>query len=156
MKPPFTTIEPLETRIAPAAVLTLTDVDGDIVTITSSKGTNVEPDFVVSRTPAGTVGGVNIGTINLSNLSVFEGTNLSVLAKRGPLGGDGLVNVASIDAADDLGDGLDTALNLGAIVIDGNLLGFNAGKGQPGSLVKSLTVQSTSGDLAWDVRASMR
>jgi hypothetical protein len=32
-------IEPLETRIAPAAVLTFTDVDGDIVTITSSKGT---------------------------------------------------------------------------------------------------------------------
>ena len=41
-------IEPLEARIAPAGVFTYIDVDGDLVTIKTSKGTNTQlADIVV-------------------------------------------------------------------------------------------------------------
>ena len=38
----FSAIEVLEARIAPAAVFHFTDGDGDLVTITSSKGSNFD------------------------------------------------------------------------------------------------------------------
>jgi hypothetical protein len=148
-------IEPLEARIAPAAILTLTDIDGDIVTITTSKGTDAQLDLAVSRSPAGIVGGVKINGIDLSSTAAFDGTDLRVIAKRSSLGGDGRVNIGSIDADDDLVTPLDTALNLGRIVIDGNLVDFDAGKGTPGSSVKSLKVQSTSGSAEWNIRADL-
>ena len=46
------TIEVIEARIAPAAVFTLTDVDGDRVTIATSKGTNADWRRRASSPPA--------------------------------------------------------------------------------------------------------
>jgi hypothetical protein len=148
-------IEPLEARIAPAAVLTLMDIDGDIVTITSSKGTDAQLDAAVQRVATGTLGGVEIVSITLDQNPVFEGTDLSVIAKRGPNGGDGLVNVGRIDAADDPLDDFDAGRNLGKIVVDGNLKDFDAGTGAVGSQIKSLHVHSTSGNAIWKVGASI-
>lgn len=138
--PPF--IEPLEARIAPAAVLTLTDVDGDLVTIKTSKGTNADLAAVVTTSmPAGSVpGGVAIDTINLAANAIFDGTNLSVTAKPGPLGGDGLVNVASITAL---------GLDLGTVKIGGDLQNLDAGKNSVASRIKTIDVQSTSGIGVW-------
>jgi hypothetical protein len=148
-------IEALEARIAPAAVLTLTDFDGDIVTITTSKGTSAQLDAVVFRGPVGNVGGVQISTIDFSKNSVFDGTDLSITAKRGAKGGDGLVNIGRIDAADDFADVLDASLNLGTVSIDGNLSDFDAGKGTAESRVKSLQVHSASGSTVWNVNADV-
>ena len=44
-----TPIEPLEPRIAPAAVLMITDFDGDTVAIKTSKGTVAQLTAAVKR-----------------------------------------------------------------------------------------------------------
>ena len=47
-KPDRSLIETLESRIAPAGVFTYIDVDGDIVTVKTSKGTNQDlADIIV-------------------------------------------------------------------------------------------------------------
>ncbi|HEX8310876.1 MAG TPA: hypothetical protein VF614_06145 [Chthoniobacteraceae bacterium] len=151
----YSIIETLEARIAPAAVLTLTDVDGDIVTITSSKGTDAQLDKAVQRLDKGSVGGVEIVSIALDKDGIFEGTDLSIVAKRGPSGGDGLVNVGRIDAANDFLDDFDAGRNLGRIFVDGNLKDFDAGTGAADSKVESLSVHSTSGTAVWNVNANI-
>jgi hypothetical protein len=151
----YSIIEPLEARIAPAAVLTLMDVDGDIVTITSSKGTDAQLDKAVQRMDAGSLGGVEIVSIALDKDAIFEGTDLSIVAERGPSGGNGLVNVGRIDAANDVLDDFDAGRNLGRIFVDGNLKDFDAGTGAADSRVESLRVHSTSGNAIWNVNASI-
>jgi hypothetical protein len=91
-------IELLEARIAPAAVFTYTDVDGDDVTIKTSKGTNADLVAILTRVPTGL--GEELQRIDFSaapldgaGKSVFHGTNLSITAKRTSAGGDGRVNV---------------------------------------------------------------
>src|SRR4051812_14417940 len=90
----YSSLEALEPRIAPAAILTFLDVDGDTITIKTSKGTNADlaaVGLVQTSTPAGAVpGGVQIDKINLSDNAVFDGTDLTVTARRG-VSGDGLV-----------------------------------------------------------------
>src|SRR5262245_1098778 len=110
----FSAVELLEPRIAPAAVLTFTDVDGDLAKIISSKGSKADLEAAMTTTPSGM--GLRIDVINLSKDSVFNGTSLKVLATT-PAGGmgDGLVNVDRIDAADDAGDAMDQGLNLGTV-----------------------------------------
>lgn len=44
----YSIIEGLETRIAPAAIFTFTDADGDLVTVETSKGTNTELNAAIS------------------------------------------------------------------------------------------------------------
>jgi hypothetical protein len=46
----YTSVEPLETRIAPAAIFTFIDVDGDAVTVKTSKGTNADLAAVITTT----------------------------------------------------------------------------------------------------------
>ena len=89
-------IEPLEPRIAPAAVFTFTDVDGDIVTVKTSKGTNADLAAVLTFSDPAAANPRQLQTINLSSSAGFAGTDLSVTAKRGPTGGDGRVNVGYI------------------------------------------------------------
>ena len=48
-----TAIEPLEARIAPAATFTFADVDGDFVTIKTSKGTDGELNAILTLAPEG-------------------------------------------------------------------------------------------------------
>jgi hypothetical protein len=140
------TIEPLEIRIAPAAVMAFIDVDGDQITIRTSKGTTPELENIVVRGMAGA--GFKLLEIDFSRAEagVFDGTTLTVIAKRTANSvGDGRVNVGYIDAAASNGAGVDdgAALNLGAIVIDGDLGQIDAGTGSTTiPAVKSLAAAS--------------
>ncbi len=133
-------IELLETRIAPAAVFTFTDTDGDRVTITTSKGTNADllAPNVLGFSNAADVPR-QLQSIDLSRNAVFAGTNLSVIATRVGPGGDGLTAVGFIDAST-VGGG--TALDLGAVTIDGDLGRILAGTAAGVTSVKALTVAS--------------
>ena len=132
-------IEPLESRIAPAAVFTFTDVDGDRVTIATSKGTNAQLAAILTHPAVGL--GEELQRIDFSlDAATFAGTNLTVTATRTALGGDGLANVGFIDAG--AGDG-GAALDLGLVVIRGDLGRIDAGDAALGTAaVKGLTVQS--------------
>jgi hypothetical protein len=119
-------MELLETRIAPASV-TLTDVDGDKVVITVSKG---------SLELGGNITVVNGNQITLIDLSdsAFANANLKIVATPGPDSGDGLVNIGQINGGTN---------DLGKVSVDGDLGRIVCGDGLPGSpALKSLTVQS--------------
>ena len=130
-------VETLEARIAPAAVFTLTDVDGDAVTVKTSKGTNAQLVSVFTTQAVGM--GVAIREIDFSPLwTVFDGTDLSVVVTKKSATGDGLVNVRYIDAT----GGMDGAsLNLGHVVIDGDVETMDAGRND-GLAVESLKTAS--------------
>lgn len=103
-------IEPLEPRIAPASIFTYTDVDGDLVTVTISKGTTGDANFVrVGAGPFET--SQQLQTIDLLGHHVFDGANITVAATPqdlngdGVMHGDGLANVGFIDASG--GGGID-------------------------------------------------
>ena len=132
-------IEPLESRIAPAAVFKFTDVDGDAVTIATSKGVNADLAAIVTVVDEGL--GKELQRIDFSlSAAVFAGTNLTVTAKRTAAGGDGLANVGFIDASATDGG---TALDLGTITIRGDLGRIEAGDASTGTpAVKGLNVQS--------------
>jgi hypothetical protein len=118
-------IEPLEVRVAPAS-LTLTDVDGDKVVITVSKG-SLEAGGNV------TVIGNQITLIDLSD-TAFANANLKIVATRGEDSGDGFVNIGQITGG---------THDLGKVNVDGDLGRITCGDGLPGSpALKSLTVQS--------------
>ena len=119
-------LELLESRIAPAGTMTYIDVDGDVVTIKSSKGTSDELEAAVNPFLALEGLGSRLQAINLSANTVFAGTNLTITAKRGTDGGDGLVNVGFIDATGTNGG---TSLDLGTVTVRGNVDAIDAGDG---------------------------
>ncbi|MEQ1858966.1 MAG: hypothetical protein ABMA13_03425 [Chthoniobacteraceae bacterium] len=132
--PPFTRIEPLEARIAPATlvgtkVVTYTDVDGDAVTIKTTAGAFdliTQFDFVLAGA------GEQLQGINLGADATFAGASITITAKAVP-GGDGFVNVGAIRAL----------VDLGKVTVNGDLGVIEAGDGgatQPA--LKALTVQS--------------
>ena len=135
-------IEPLEARIAPAAVFTYTDVDGDKVTVTTSKGTSADLSAIITPHLVGSGIGMQLQEIDFSsNAMVFAGTILTVTAKPTTLGGDGFVNIGYLDASSSDGDGAD--LNLGNVTIHGDLGRVRAGLNSGTKLgLQSLTVQS--------------
>jgi len=127
MKPYISSIEPLEARIAPAAIIvSYTDVDGDIVNIKDSSGHLTSADLTF-------VGGGTSGQLADLNLStgVFTGASITFSVVHKP-GGDGLANVGYIDAGTN---------NLGAVIVKGDLGRITAGSGI-GTAVKSLAVNS--------------
>ncbi|MES2572752.1 MAG: integrin alpha, partial [Verrucomicrobiota bacterium] len=98
------------TLVSPS-VATFTDVDGDLVTIKVNKGTLGLADFVV--VPRGSVGGLQLLAVNFSDDGAeFQDANLTISAVRGPLGGDGGVNVGLIQA---------TGVDLGKVGVEGDL-----------------------------------
>ncbi len=109
---------------------------------------------MVTTAPEGV--GSKILLIDLSENPVFNNTSLKVLATK-PAGGagDGLVNVDRIDAGDDGQDATDFGLNLGTVVVDGELRDFDAGKNTPASKVGAIKVQSTAGARVWLLNASV-
>lgn len=134
-------IEPLETRIAPAAVFTFTDTDGDKVTVKTSKGTDADlaaANVLVFNTIADVPR--QLQKIDLSLNPVFAGTDLTVTATRVGPGGDGVTAVGFIDASSAVGGG--TARDLGKVTIDGDLGRILAGAAVAGTAVKSLDVRS--------------
>jgi hypothetical protein len=139
-------IERLESRDVPAS-MSIVDVDGDLVTVKTSKGTDAQLTAVVTLAASGVPGGKAINGINLGSNAVFDGTDLAVTAKPGPLGGDGLVNVFGINA---------TNLDLGTVTIDGGLTGYvTVGKNTPISKVKAINVRSAFGTDVWTIDASV-
>jgi hypothetical protein len=116
--------EALESRIAPAAVIptvspdgrkaTWTDVDGDSVTLTITKGTLDASNLDLES--AG--GGAILQGLNLTDVE-FKGTAVTISAKPDKiLGGDAAVNVGYINA---------TGNALGAVKIVGDLARIDAG-----------------------------
>jgi hypothetical protein len=100
--------EPLEPRLALAGLHTFTDVDGDLIAVRSSRGTDADLAAAVSFVPAGV--GQQLRLISITN-PVFMGTDLSVAVRTRAAGGDGRVNVG----------GIHTAMNLGAVTVRGDL-----------------------------------
>jgi autotransporter-associated beta strand protein len=96
---------------------TFIDVDGDLVTVKTTKGPFQQNDF--SGLATGVAGGGQLQQINLTTHAAdFTGAGLSITAKPGPLGGNGFVNVGYVNA---------TGIDLGAVKIAGDLGRINAG-----------------------------
>src|SRR5262245_49656375 len=156
-------LESLESRNAPAGVFTYFDLDGDNVTVISSKGTNANLAGVLNFSNPDPGSQRQLQLIDLSSNSVFAGTNLTITAQRNPArSGDGLAHVGRIDAADDGGDIEDTALNLGFVTIKGDLGVIDCGTNTAGvpaltslsvrSLgVYGLATQGSTGDVQSDI-----
>jgi len=122
-------LESLESRLALAAVVTYTDIDGDIVTAKTSKGTSADLETALVRS-----GGANgqLLLVDFVTNPVFAGTTFALSAKKAG-GGDGFVAVGEIRAD----------VDLGAVSLQGDLGRISAGDvnvATPG--VASLSVAS--------------
>jgi len=128
MKP--TTIELLEARLAPAAVFTYTDSDGDVVTIKTSEGTD---EHLADATAF-----LNnqFQRLDLSKATwgeEFAGSSITMTVKKGE-SGDGKAHVGFINA-----EGID----LNAVTIKGDLGQIDAGDTDlETNGIKTLTVAS--------------
>ena len=142
-------IEPLEPRIAPAALtmggklLTYTDYDGDLVKISFTNATMAEGncDFGAGGfLPGDTTTKQQLGTVDLKGKT---GAGFTLMAKpqmiSGRLAGDSHADIFEIDG---------TNTDLGTIKVDGDVVSFPAGDmdftNGPG--IKSLTVLSIGRD----------
>ena len=150
MKTPFfpNSIELLESRIAPAAVMalasdlristdgktaTFTDVDGDIATFVTTAGKWTAPMF--DLTPTGNfVHGSALKSLTIPAGADFDGANITITAKRDLFGGNGSVNFQTLDAS---------GVNLGKVSVRGALGFVLAGTGSATvPAIKSLSAQS--------------
>jgi hypothetical protein len=131
-------IEPLESRIAPAAIFVnattgkYTDVDGDHVTAKFSKPilTSNNVTAVLQTTAVGV--GDQLVAVDLAFLGApAAGTSITFSVARVP-GGDGLANVGLIDAS---------GINLGNVTVKGDLGQIDAGSGS-GTAIASLSANS--------------
>jgi hypothetical protein len=114
MTPPMLrSTEPLEPRLALAGVLSFFDVDGDVVTIRSDRGTDRDLAAAASLTPAGL--GVQLSRVNLST-PVFAGARVRITSEDSGAG-DRQVHVGEIVANADLT----------AVEVDGDLGRFDIG-----------------------------
>jgi hypothetical protein len=114
-------------------------VDGDLVTITTSRGTVTDLAGAVLFSPFQGLG-QQLRALDLTTApAAFAGTGVSITARRqdadldGDLDGDGLVNVGAIHAA---------GLNLGTVTVRGDLAEIDAGAGAGVLAVGKLTVRS--------------
>ncbi|HET6409164.1 MAG TPA: hypothetical protein VFG14_14845, partial [Chthoniobacteraceae bacterium] len=129
-------IEPLESRIAPATltgrVVKYIDLDGDAVTVTLTKGTLSEANFVFDSAFAA-AGPQELQKIDLSAVADVATSNITVAVKKSATG-DGIVNIGAIVA---------TGHDLGAVKVKGNLGTIVAGTAaQPAPGLASLNVNS--------------
>lgn len=123
-------IEPLEPRIAPASVITFTDVDGDLVKVKSTKG------VLTGRLELVDQGGGKNQLVEIDLASpIFQGTNLTITVKKVRGGsGDGMVNVGYINAK---------GIDLGNVVVPGDIGRIDAGDGNTAKpAIKNLTAKS--------------
>lgn len=121
-------IEILESRIAPAAVFINSttggykDVDGDLVTVKFSLPilTTANVTSVLETAQLGI--GYQLQEINLTGVTApVAGIGITVTALKAPHGiGDGRANVGDIVA---------TGINLGAVIVHGDLAAIQAGSG---------------------------
>jgi hypothetical protein len=120
-------LEALEARIAPASMLSFTDVDGDQVTIKATKG-----NLAGHATFSDSGSGQQLEILDLTDNS-FAGTNLTITVKK-VAGGDGFANLGFLNAAGN---------DLGKVSVKGDLGKIDAGDGNDTfPAIKSLTVHS--------------
>jgi len=147
-----TAIERLESRIAPAVIvnpktLTFTDIDGDLVTLTISKGTLTAADFVFDGAFESS-GSQQLQLVDFAGDKDKAGADISITAVPEG-GGNGSVNVGYLNA---------TGIDLGKVTIDGDLGRIDAGDAvlstagtkrlEAGSMGASgLTTQAAGGNL---------
>lgn len=128
------TVDPLSGNPSPnGKSFTFRDVDGDIVTITATKGTFTGTE-VVGVSTGGPNGAAAFQKLKLG--SGFAGANITITAKPSTDGGNGFVNLGWLDA---------TGVDLGTVTIAGDVSRITAGSdsGDPRiAAIKSLTVQS--------------
>ncbi len=113
----------LESRIAPAAILTFTDIDGDVVKVSSDQALTATVSFTATGNPA---------EILVSGVG-HDGASLAFAVTKSATG-DGLVNIGRIMAP---------GLDLGAVTVPGDLgkiVCGNVNNPRPG--LKSLTARS--------------
>lgn len=133
-------IEPLEPRIAPANLVISnfgktakwTDVDGDLVTLTSSKAILDEFDFSFLPQEAGDIG-FQLARLDLTD-DAAQGASLTFSAKRDAVAkvGDGFVNVGWIDARNS---------DLATVIVPGDLARLDVGDFNPATTaLASITV----------------
>ncbi len=109
-------IAPVVTLVNPTTA-TYTDVDGDLVTIKTSKGTLGLSDFFLFS--SGAVGGAQLAAVNFEDDGAeFRNADLTITAARTAIGGDGRVNVGRIDA---------TGVDLRNVSVEGDLRAIFAG-----------------------------
>jgi hypothetical protein len=142
-------IESLESRIAPAAFVTYTDIDGDLVKVTTSAG----PLDLGDLTIVGTVAGGQLRSLNLTDAG-FAGANITFTVTQKP-GGDGLAHVGIINA---------TGVDLGNVTVKGDLGAIDVGNAAAAPpALKILSARSMGsfgtatlgGDLGSDIRGSV-
>jgi hypothetical protein len=129
-------LEVLEPRIAPATLtgrlLKYVDVDGDLVTITFTKGTLVADNFTFNSA-FGFAGMQQLQRINLVPAEGVDGTNIVVTVKRGPEG-NGTAHIGEILAA---------GRDLGIVSTAGDIGKIGAGDAVSTTpAIKSLTIGS--------------
>ncbi|MEQ1860869.1 MAG: hypothetical protein ABMA13_13115 [Chthoniobacteraceae bacterium] len=131
-------IESLETRIAPAAVVSFFEVDGDKVTVKTNRGTTaqLEEALLITRGTTG-VDGFTLDLIATPELAAaFAGTNVTITAS-GP--GNKLADFVAINAFN--GGGADN-IDLNKVNVKGNLVFIDVGDNAGGLAINSLTVTS--------------
>lgn len=131
-RPALRACEPLESRLVMAGLFTFADVDGDLVTVQTSQGTDATLASALTLVPAGGAGRFQLTQVTLND-PVFSGTRLTITARPGGSRGDGHVDVGLITSN----------LDLGSITVGGDLGSLRAGDGDvvsPG--VSALAVAS--------------
>ena len=132
MKTPLL-LEHLEPRIAPAGMVIFTDIDGDQVTVKSSKGDDAQLSASLTKASIGVVG-EQLQIVDLASNPVFAGTALSITAKPGATGGDGFVNVGFVNAG---------GMDITSLKVKGDLGKIAVGDGVAATKAfKSMDVQS--------------
>jgi hypothetical protein len=122
------------------------DIDGDLVTLTVSKGTLSSNSVVLSE--AGSVGGKHLDVLNLlSNISGFFGTSITITAdKQAGFTGesDGIVNIGEIRAGGTAANVELTwlGLDLGTVTVEGDLARIRAGDNVSTTALRKLEVGS--------------
>ena len=118
------------TSVDASAVITLTnggksasftDVDGDLVTVTTTKGAFAANDFTFGGFGAGLTNGYQLQSLDISD-AAFAGATVKFVAKPTALGGDGHVNVGVIDAS---------GRDLAALTVPGDVSRITAGDLDP-------------------------
>ena len=143
-------VSPHRASFTPGKSFTYTDGDGDLVTVKTSAGTLDPAQFGWLFSADGTRR--ELTSMNISGNTTFTGASLTFSAKKTATGGDGRVNIGTIDA---------TGLNLGAVKVGGNIeriiagtndavipavkslgalsFGSAPGTNQPGTIVSTVT-----------------
>lgn len=140
----FTVLNPTATISGDGKTASYIDVDGDVVTVKTTKGQFDASDFVISS--AGSNGGGRLVQLNLGNDGdEFAGANITFTAKKSPTG-DGLVDVGWINS---------TGQDLGKVSVKGDLSRITAGDGDDArDALGSLTVRTFGSVEACDIPAS--